>query len=287
MIKTIANLQRAANKGQRLLHPDKLKVMVGAATCGIASGANHVIDAASDTLNKTGNGSVVTRTGCIGMCYEEPLMDILRPGWPRLTYRHVKPDQVEAILTAVAKGKIVKEGLLGKIEEIEDITHNTRYRYPLEKVPAEITSVPQLFGLDFTAKQQHIAMRNCGVIDPESIEEYIAQGGYRGLYKVLTEMKPDEVIEMIDASGLRGRGGGGFGTGRKWRYCKGASGYRYVLCNADEGDPGAYMDRSLLEGDPHSIIEGMLIGAFALESRQGYVYVRAEYPLAVQGFRKQ
>lgn len=286
MIKTIANLQRAANKGQRLLHPDKLKVMVGAATCGIASGANHVIDAASDTLNKTGNGSVVTRTGCIGMCYEEPLMDILRPGWPRLTYRHVKPDQVEAILTAVAKGKIVKEGLLGKIEEIEDITHNTRYRYPLEKVPAEITSVPQLFGLDFTAKQQHIAMRNCGVIDPESIEEYIAQGGYRGLYKVLTEMKPDEVIEMIDASGLRGRGGGGFGTGRKWRYCKGASGYRYVLCNADEGDPGAYMDRSLLEGDPHSIIEGMLIGAFALESRQGYVYVRAEYPLAVQRFQK-
>jgi len=219
------------------------------------------------------------------MCYEEPLMDILKPGWPRITYSHVKPEQVAEILSAVKEGKVVKEGLLGKIEEIEDYTRNTRntrYRYPLENVPPEIAAVEGLFNLEFTAKQQHIAMRNCGIIDPESIEEYIARGGYRGLYRVLTEMKPDEVIDMVDKSGLRGRGGGGFGTGRKWRYCKAAEGYRYVICNADEGDPGAYMDRSLLEGDPHSIIEGMLIGAFAIGSQQGYVYVRAEYPLAVR-----
>ena len=289
MIKSLADLEKIASEGARRLHPPHLKVMVGAATCGIASGAKDVIHAVEETLKSFGNGAgataVASRTGCIGMCYEEPLMDILKPGWPRITYSHVKPEQVAEILSAVKEGKVVKEGLLGKIEEIEDYTRNTRntrYRYPLENVPPEIAAVEGLFNLEFTAKQQHIAMRNCGIIDPESIEEYIARGGYRGLYRVLTEMKPDEVIDMVDKSGLRGRGGGGFGTGRKWRYCKAAEGYRYVICNADEGDPGAYMDRSLLEGDPHSIIEGMLIGAFAIGSQQGYVYVRAEYPLAVR-----
>jgi len=286
MIKSLADLEKIASEGERRLHPPHLKVMVGAATCGIASGAKDVIHAVEETLKSFGNGAgataVASRTGCIGMCYEEPLMDILKPGWPRITYSHVKPEQVAEILSAVKEGKVVKDGLLGKIEEIEDITRNTCYRYPLESVPPEIAAVEGLFNLEFTAKQQHIAMRNCGIIDPESIEEYIARGGYRGLYRVLTEMKPDEVIDMVDASGLRGRGGGGFGTGRKWRYCKAAEGYRYVICNADEGDPGAYMDRSLLEGDPHSILEGMLIGAFAIGSQQGYVYVRAEYPLAVR-----
>jgi len=289
MIKSLADLEKIASEGARRLHPPHLKVMVGAATCGIASGAKDVIHAVEETLKSFGNGAgataVASRTGCIGMCYEEPLMDILKPGWPRITYSHVKPEQVAEILSAVKEGKVVKEGLLGKIEEIEDYTRNTRntrYRYPLENVPPEIAAVEGLFNLEFTAKQQHIAMRNCGIIDPESIEEYIARGGYRGLYRVLTEMKPDEVIDMVDKSGLRGRGGGGFGTGRKWRYCKAAEGYRYVICNADEGDPGAYMDRSLLEGDPHSILEGMLIGAFAIGSQQGYVYVRAEYPLAVR-----
>lgn len=286
MIKTQADLQRASNKGQRLLCPDKLKIMVGAATCGIASGANHVIEAAWDVIRKKGNGAVVTRTGCIGMCFEEPLLDIIKPGWPRLTYRHVKPDQVSDILSAVIKGKVHPDGLLGRIDRIADVTRDTYFRYPLEKIPAEVEKAEHLWELEFTAKQQHIAMRNCGIIDPESIDEYIAQGGYRGLYKVLTEMKPDGVIDMIEASGLRGRGGGGFATARKWRSSKSAPGYRYVLCNADEGDPGAYMDRSLLEGDPHSIIEGMLIGAYALESRQGYVYVRAEYPLAVKNLQK-
>ncbi|TKJ43271.1 NADH-quinone oxidoreductase subunit F [candidate division TA06 bacterium B3_TA06] len=315
VIKSLADLEKVASEGERRIHPPHLKVMVGAATCGIASGANDVIAAVEQTLKSLGNGAgataVASRTGCIGMCYEEPLMDILKPGWPRITYSHVKPEQVAEILSAVKEGKVVKEGLLGKIEEIEDYTRNTRtptghfhnyselalrsqghntrnthYRYPLENVPPEIAAVEGLFNLEFTAKQQHIAMRNCGIIDPESIEEYIARGGYRGLYRVLTEMKPDEVIDMVDASGLRGRGGGGFGTGRKWRYCKAAEGYRYVICNADEGDPGAYMDRSLLEGDPHSILEGMLIGAFAIGSQQGYVYVRAEYPLAVKRLEK-
>ncbi len=286
MIKSLADLEKVASEGERRIHPPHLKVMVGAATCGIASGAKDVIHAVEETLKQFGNGAASARTGCIGMCYEEPLMDILKPGWPRITYSHVKPEQVAEILSAVKEGKVVKEGLLGKIEEIEDYTRNTRYRYPLENVPPEIAAVENLFGLEFTAKQQHIAMRNCGIIDPESIEEYIARGGYRGLYRVLTEMKPDEVIDMVDASGLRGRGGGGFGTGRKWRYCKAAEGYRYVICNADEGDPGAYMDRSLLEGDPHSILEGMLIGAFAIGSQQGYVYVRAEYPLAVKRLEK-
>lgn len=298
MIKSLADLEKAASEGARSIHPPYLKVMVGAATCGIASGANEVIAAAEESIKLIGNGAVVTRTGCIGMCYEEPLLDILKPGWPRLTYSHVKPEQVAGILEAVKDGKVIKEGLLGKMEEIEDYTRNTRntrnirnirntyYRYPLESVPPEIAAVENLFGLDFTAKQQHIAMRNCGIIDPESIEEYIARGGYRGLYEVITGMEPDEVIDMVDKAGLRGRGGGGFGTGRKWRYCKQTEGYRYVICNADEGDPGAYMDRSLLESDPHSVIDGMLIGAYALESQQGYVYVRAEYPLAVKRIGK-
>jgi len=298
VIKSLADLEKAASEGARSIHPPYLKVMVGAATCGIASGANEVIAAAEESIKLIGNGAVVTRTGCIGMCYEEPLLDILKPGWPRLTYSHVKPEQVAGILEAVKDGKVIKEGLLGKIEEIEDITRNTRnthnthntrntrYRFPLEKVPQEVAEAEHLFKLPFTDKQQHLAMRNCGIIDPESIEEYVARGGYFGIYEVLTGMEPDEVIDMVDKAGLRGRGGGGFGTGRKWRYCKQTEGYRYVICNADEGDPGAYMDRSLLESDPHSVIEGMLIGAYALESQQGYVYVRAEYPLAMQRLQK-
>lgn len=286
MIRKLADLEHLASVGAERVHPNSLKIMVGAATCGIASGANHVIQAAADSIKKFGNGAVLTRTGCIGMCYEEPLMDIIKPGWPRLTYSHVKPEQVSEILSAVLDGKVLKEGLLGKIEDIKDYIRDSVYRFPSGNIPQDIVDTNHLFKLPFTNMQMHLAMRNCGVIDPESIEEYMAQGGYFALHKVLTSMEPDEVIDLIDASGLRGRGGGGFRTGRKWRYSKAAAGYRYVLCNADEGDPGAYMDRSLLEGDPHSIIEGMLIGAYALESEQGYVYVRAEYPLAVKRLQK-
>lgn len=289
MIKTLADLERFALEGASRIHPSRLKIMIGSATCGIASGANEVIAAVAQTLeslNGAGKDTIIARTGCIGMCYEEPLLDILKPGWPRLTYSKVKPKDVKSILSAVYEGKLVKDKLLGKIEEVEDVIHDKRFRFPTEKLPQEIESAEEFWRLPFTARQMHLAMRNCGIIDPESISEYIARGGYLGLYKVLTGMKPDEVIDMVEKAGLRGRGGGGFQTSRKWRSSKSAPGYRYVLCNADEGDPGAYMDRSLLEGDPHSIIEGMLIGAYALESRQGYVYVRAEYPLAVKNLQK-
>ena len=180
-------------------------------------------------------------------------------------YSMVKPEDVEEIVTEhLLKGRIVKRLLYD--ETVEDDT------------------IKSLNEVDFYKKQLRIALRNCGVIDPENIEEYIATDGYKALGKVLTEMKPAEVIEVIKASGLRGRGGAGFPTGLKWMFTANADGAngKYVACNADEGDPGAFMDRSVLEGDPHTVIEAMAIAAYAVGADQGYIYIRAEYPIAVK-----
>jgi len=155
------------------------------------------------------------------------------------------------------------------------------------KLPELLASTPRYEDLDFFKLQRHIAMRNCGFIDPDNLPHYVARGGYFALHKALTEMTPEEVIQQVTTAGLRGRGGGGFPTGVKWASCRKAKGWpKYVLCNADEGDPGAYMDRSLIEGDPHSILEGMLLGAYAIGASEGYIYVRAEYPLAVKTLQR-
>ena len=206
----------------------------------------------------------VIQTGCFGLCAKGPIV-IIRP--EDTFYAMVTPEDCEEIInTHIIEGKKV-ERLLCK--DVDD------------------TLVDRLDELNFYKKQQRIALKNCGVIDPENIDEYIAFDGYKALEKVLTSMTRDQVIDEISQSGLRGRGGAGFPTGKKWMFAKQAEGeQKYVVCNADEGDPGAFMDRSILEGDPHCIIEAMMIAGYAIGANKGYIYVRAEYPIAVQRFQK-
>ena len=202
----------------------------------------------------------VIKTGCFGLCAKGPIV-IIRPD--DTFYAMVKPEDCEEIIEShIVENKVVERLLCKDIDG---------------------TKVTKLDDLTFYKKQKRIALKNCGVINPEDIDEYIAFDGYRALSRVLIEMSQDEVIETIDKSGLRGRGGAGFPTGQKWKLTKEAKGEtKYVVCNADEGDPGAFMDRSILEGDPHSVLEAMEIAGFAIGANKGYIYVRAEYPIAVQ-----
>ena len=205
----------------------------------------------------------VIQTGCFGLCAKGPIV-IIRP--EDVFYAMVKPEDCEEIIEKhIQNGEIV-ERLLCK-----DIDNST---------------VQKLDELTFYKKQKRIALKNCGVIDPENIDEYIAFDGYKALEKVLFEMSPDDVINVVSDSGLRGRGGAGFPTGKKWSFTKMAQGdQKYVVCNADEGDPGAFMDRSILEGDPHCVVEAMMIAGYAIGANKGYIYVRAEYPIAVKRFQ--
>ena len=205
----------------------------------------------------------VIQTGCFGLCAKGPIV-IIRP--EDTFYAMVKPEDCEEIIqTHIIEGKEVERLLCKDIDG---------------------TLVKRLDELNFYKKQKRIALKNCGVIDPENIDEYIAFDGYKALEKVLTSMSQDDVINEITASGLRGRGGAGFPTGKKWMFTKMAEGkQKYVVCNADEGDPGAFMDRSILEGDPHCVIEAMMIAGFAIGADKGYIYVRAEYPIAVHRFQ--
>lgn len=206
----------------------------------------------------------VIRTGCFGLCEAGPVVIVYPEG---VFYSQVKPDDVD---------KIVNEHLLkGRI--VEELIHKDKAENAPEQKPETLND------MNFYKHQKRVALRNCGVIDPESIDEYIAFDGYKALAKCLKEMTPDEVIDEISKSGLRGRGGGGFPTGLKWKFTRQSKAdQKYIACNADEGDPGAFMDRSILEGDPHSVIEAMAIAGYACGASEGYVYVRYEYPIAVQ-----
>ena len=208
----------------------------------------------------------VVKTGCFGFCQKGPIVAVYPD---RVYYTHVKPDDAERIVNDhVIGGHVIKE------LQMFDTDRKTGEKvYDIDKI-------------GFYEKQQRIALRNCGRINPENIYEYIGIDGYEALYRVLTEKTPQEVIDIVKASGLRGRGGAGFPTGLKWQFEKDQPGdEKYVICNADEGDPGAFMDRSILEGDPHAILEGMAIMAYAVGAHQGYVYIRAEYPIAVNRLR--
>jgi NADH-quinone oxidoreductase subunit F len=230
-------------------------VKVGLASCGIAAGGQKVYDTLKASLNDHGLRNVeLRRTGCMGMCYSEVLVEVFPPQGRRVFYRNVTPEQVQ---------RIVEEHIIGG-EPVNEWV-----------IPADEID-------NLLSKQKRIVLRNCGIIDPESIDDYLGTGGYKALETVLHSMSPREVIDEVTGSGLRGRGGAGFPTGVKWGFARKSPGsQKYVICNADEGDPGAFMDRSVLESDPHSIIEGMLIAGYAIGASEGYIYVRAEYPLAI------
>ena len=235
-----------------------MKIVVGLGTCGIAAGAEHTWH---ELEARTGNGGPkveLAKTGCVGMCYREPLVEVRMDDGRRFLYGGVGKDQVEPLLAAVAEGKVLDDLLVWS-----DAGAGSEAAY--------------------LSRQDRIVLRNCGTIDPERIDDYLAAGGYVALRKVLAENDPDGLINQMVESGLRGRGGAGFLTGMKWRFTRLAPGaHKYIICNADEGDPGAFMDRSVLESDPHAVLEGMAIAGFAIGADQGYIYVRAEYPKAIE-----
>ena len=243
------------------------QVLICTGTGCSSSNSPAIIKRFEECIRNAGleNEIKVVRTGCFGLCENGPICIVYPEG---AFYSHIKVDDVERIVSEhLVKGRVVAD-LLYKKSVTED---------------GKIRSLEEI---DFYKKQKRVALRNCGVIDPENINEYIAFDGYKALAKALTEMSRDDVIDVILKSGLRGRGGAGFPTGLKWKFAKAPeSDVKSVCCNADEGDPGAFMDRSVLEGDPHSVLEAMAIAGYAIGSQQGYIYVRAEYPIAVKRLR--
>lgn len=240
----------------------KKQVLVCAGTGCVSSGANQIVDLLNQEIERQGlkDRVIIVATGCHGFCEQGPTL-IIEP--EKTLYRWVKPEDIQEIV----------EREFGKGERVERLL----YVDPLTGQPATTFA-----DTNFFAKQNRIVLKNCGFIDPTRIEDYVSNEGYQGLKRAL-ELTPEEVIEEVKGSGLRGRGGAGFPTGLKWSFCKATpSDKKYIICNADEGDPGAFMDRGVLEGDPHSVIEGMLIGAYAIGADEGYVYCRAEYPLAIK-----
>ncbi len=286
-ISTLDDLKKAGDKGLKSLYPGNVKIVVGMATSGIASGAQAVYDALSAEIKKKKLPYLLTKTGSMGMDSIEPLVDVIEKGKPRLAYGKMTVDKAPLLIDQIVKGTIDKIKPFYRVDEEDVVAKREKRHYLAGNVPEYLKEIPAMYEVPFYKKQVKIATRNCGVIDPENIEEYIARGGYFSLHKALTAMPAEEIIEDVIKSGLRGRGGGGFPTGLKWQSCRRAEGdVRYVICNGDEGDPGAYMDRSVMEGDPHSVIEGMIIGAFAVGAQEGFIYVRNEYPLAVANLAK-
>ena len=239
-----------------------VQIKVAMSTCGIASGSKPVMDSLVDACDLHNVKANVTQTGCMGYCYAEPTVEITKPGQEPVVFGYVTMEK--------AKNLVEKYVLNNEISE-----HVIPQSYLTIDSDGKQASADK--------KQLRIALRNCGFINPENVEEYIARDGYAALANVLEQNNPAAAIEVVKKSGLRGRGGGGFPTGLKWEIAsKNPSDQKYMICNADEGDPGAFMDRSILEGDPHSVIEAMAIGGFCIGATKGLVYIRAEYPLAIK-----
>ncbi len=280
-IRNAHDLDTSEAAGLAALYPKRLKILVGSASCGVAVGAPGVEAAARRAVEELGLAAAVCRTGCIGFCAQEPLLDLVLPGGPRVSYANMTPEKTRTLLQAYAQGNLMPESALGRFANEEYVSSGKTHAYP--PCPPELQRIPEWSNLDFYRRQKKVILRNCGSIDPMALEETIARGTYRGALRVLTELTPEQAIDEMVRSGLRGRGGAAFPTGQKWRLARQASAdVKYVVCNADEGEPGSYMDRTILEGDPHAVLEGMLIGSYAIGASEGFIYVRNEYPLAIE-----
>jgi NADP-reducing hydrogenase subunit HndC len=281
-ITNLEQLQDIKEQGLSLTYPDKLKIMVGMATCGISAGADKVYTALENKITELGLDAVLEKTGCIGFCQREPLVDVVYPKKVRVTYQTMNPAKAEKLIEALKAGEFFTENTLCRIDKEDFVIEGISRPYANPHPPELPGDLPTYEEIPFFKKQVKIALRNCGFIHPERIEEYVARGGYQALHKVLSTLSPEQVIAQVKEAGIRGRGGAGFPTGMKWEFARKSPGdIKYVICNADEGDPGAFMDRGILEGDPHAVVEGMAIGGYAIGAREGYVYCRAEYPLAI------
>ncbi|MEW5724466.1 MAG: NADH-ubiquinone oxidoreductase-F iron-sulfur binding region domain-containing protein [Thermodesulfobacteriota bacterium] len=262
------DLENLARAGRERLASPRPRLAVGMSSCGLAAGSGEVFAALSAAA---GDQALLVQTGCLGFCGAEPLVDLTLPGKGRVVYGPFSPELAEEFWAEAKEGRFYEDEALGCLEPAFGVG------------PAVVEGFRPLAEHPFYRGQVRSVSRNLGLIDPGSLEEYAAQGGFAALARVLYEMSPEEVIAAVKASGLRGRGGAGFPTGRKWEMTHRAGpAPRWLVMNGEEGDPGAYMDRGLMEGDPLAVIEGMLIGALAMGAQRGVLYLRAEYPLAIQ-----
>ncbi len=272
-----ADLETVRQAGLQKLQPVKPRIAVGLATCGIAVGGSRVYERLREIIKRDGLDIILTKTGCIGYCKEEPLVNITIPNKPLVILHKVTEADAEEIIKLVQKGKVPADKALCRVPSWDHVTGCIlEYGKGFTKIP--------LYGkVPFFKGQQKVILRDAGLINPEDIDEYIAVGGYKAAIKALTGKDSETVIKEVEKSGLRGRGGAGFPTGLKWRITRDAKAEKkYIICNADEGDPGAYMNRNEMESDPHMLIEGMIIGAYAMGAPDGLIYIRAEYPLAIK-----
>ncbi len=250
-------------------HNSQPVIFVGAGTCGLGAGAGETIKVVKEFLAARKIDAQVIPVGCIGLCSSEPILDVKIPGRKRISFEKVTGDKVEAILDSIFDEKLPGQPVLGQLREQDDQKGWDNVNYLDEH--------------RFFKPQRRIVLQDCGITNPESIEEYIARDGYKAYLNSLKIFSPAEVCDQIEKSGLRGRGGGGFPTGKKWKFALATeSDQKYLICNADEGDPGAFMDRAVIEGNPHKLLEGMAIAAYAIGATKAYIYIRAEYPLAIE-----
>jgi len=258
----------AATTALRREKIEKPIIYLGTGTCGLGAGAGKSLAVIEQYLKSNNIDAEIVEVGCIGMCSAEPLMDVQLPGRTRVCYTKVTADRVAEILDGALRSDMAHPAMMGQFRN--------------DKLDP-FAGILFLDEHDFFKNQTRWVLANCGMINPSSLAEYLARGGYKALARVLREITPDEVCAIVEASGLRGRGGAGFPTGVKWKFArKESSSQKYLICNADEGDPGAFMDRAVVEGDPFRLLEGMAIAAYAIGSSKAYIYIRAEYPLAIK-----
>ena len=280
-IRTLSDLERIKQTGREQLIPSNVKISVGYGSCGIAAGADRVFDALMEESEKGNLPLTVSKTGCLGFCGEEPLVNVIQSGRPLVVYHQLTEKDVPAFVARLAQNEVYDKKVFGKIETLENHTEPDGIRFG-----TGLPDVSPLSAVPFFSKQKKIVLRESGVINPESIEEYIAVGGYSALVKAIENLSSLDVLAVVKSSGIRGRGGAGFPAGLKWEVAHQAdSKEKVVICNADEGDPGAYMNRNEMESDPHMLIEGMIIGGYAIGATQGIIYARTEYPLAIERLR--
>jgi len=271
-------LKKVKQEGLETLLPGKPRIAVGFGSCGIAAGADAVYRALQAEIAKRKLDVVLTKVGCIGYCTVEPIVNVGLPGKPLLLYARVDAADAAAIIDHAVREEVYQEKALCKIEKWDHITQGNKMSYG--KGYRDVTPYAEV---PFFSPQKKIVLRNAGLINPEDIREYFAVGGFSAVLKALFSMTPETVIAEVLAAGLRGRGGAGFPTGQKWKFARNAAGDRkFIICNADEGDPGAYMNRNEMESDPCMLIEGMIIGAYAIGAGEGIIYIREEYPLAIK-----
>ncbi|MEE9505251.1 MAG: NADH-ubiquinone oxidoreductase-F iron-sulfur binding region domain-containing protein [Thermodesulfobacteriota bacterium] len=279
-VKNLRDFNTLKGYGEQLLRPPSVRIQVGTAPCGISKGAMDVVKKLKQEIERQDVDATVIPVGCIGICYQEPIVEVISPGKPKLTYGRITIDKVPSLVKAIAKGKALKKHVLYRTNQEELVINGKIFSYT-SRTSSDLKKIPTLKDFKFFQSQMRITLKNAGLINPESIGEYIARGGYAALCKALSKMTPDKIIEDVIKSGLRGRGGGGFPTGLKWKTCREAKGkVKYVLCNCSEGDPGIGMHKSLIESDPHSILEGLIIGGYAIGAKEGYIYLHHGNPAA-------